>query len=227
MRELTILMPCLNEADSLESCIKKAKTFLSRNGIDGEVLIADNGSTDGSTTIALSNGARVVNVKEKGYGSALREGIRNSNGKYIIMGDSDDTYDFLNLESFYKYLKEDYDLVIGNRFNGGIEKGAMPFLNRYVGNPFLSFFGRILYPCKVGDFHCGLRGVNKERILKLDLKSNGMEFASEMIVLCLKNNYKIKEIDTTLSVGKRQRKPHLRPVRDSLRHIKILLKLRK
>lgn len=227
MKELTILMPCLNEEDSLESCIKKAKTFLKKNNIDGEVLIADNGSTDDSIKIARRNNARVINVIEKGYGNALRAGIKEANGKYVIMGDSDDTYDFLNLEIFYQKLKDGNDLVIGNRFKGGIEKGAMPVLNKYIGNPFLSFIGRKLYPCGVGDFHCGLRGINRERVLKLDLKSDGMEFASEMIIMCYKNNYKIEEIETTLSVSKRQRKPHLRPVRDSLRHINVLLKLRK
>lgn len=144
MKDLTILMPCLNEAESLQFCIDKARKFMDRNNINGEILIADNGSTDGSIKIALKNNARVINVKEKGYGSALISGIKNSKGKYIIMADSDNTYDFLNLEEFYNYLKEGYDLVIGNRFSGGIEKGAMPILNKYIGNPILSFIGKKL-----------------------------------------------------------------------------------
>lgn len=224
MKELTILMPCLNEDDSLELCIKKAQTFMKRNNINGEVLIADNGSTDSSIEIAKNNNARVINVSKKGYGSALINGIKNAKGKYIIMADSDNTYDLLNLEEFYKLLNDGNDLVIGNRFLGGIEKGAMPLLNKYIGNPLLSFIGKKLYPCGVNDFHCGLRGINKESILKLNLISDGMEFASEMIIKCYKNGYKIKEIPTTLSKGNRNRKPHLRPVRDSLRHLKILFK---
>jgi len=186
MKDLTILMPCLNEAESLQFCINKARKFMDRNNINGEILIADNGSTDGSIKIALKNNARVINVKEKGYGSALISGIKNSKGKYIIMADSDNTYDFLNLEEFYNYLKEGYDLVIGNRFSGGIEKGAMPILNKYIGNPILSFIGKKLYPCGVNDFHCGLRGINKETFLNLNLSSSGMEFASEMIIQCYK-----------------------------------------
>ena len=226
MKELTILMPCLNEEESLEACIIKAKTFLERNRINGEILIADNGSTDSSIEIALKNKARVINVKEKGYGSALREGTKEAKGKYIIMGDSDDTYDFLNLEKFYYNLQEGYDLVMGNRFSGKIEKGSMPILNKYIGNPFLSFVAKKLFPCGVNDFHCGLRGYNRERILKLNLESTGMEYASEMVVMCYKNDYKIKEIPTTLSKGKRTGKPHLRPIRDSIRHLKILFKLK-
>lgn len=222
MKDLTILMPCLNEEDSLELCIKKAQTFLIRNNINGEVLIADNGSTDNSIKIAKENNARVIVVKEKGYGNALMEGIKKSKGKYIIMADSDNTYNFLNLEEFYKYLKEGYDLVMGNRFLGGIEKGAMPFLNKYIGNPFLSFIAKKMYPCGVNDFHCGLRGINKERFLKLDFVSDGMEFASEMIIKCYKNDFAIKEIPTTLSKGNRKGKPHLRPIKDSFRHLKVI-----
>ena len=226
--DLTILMPCLNEVESLPYCIDKAKSFLERNKhIKGEILIADNGSTDGSIDVAKNNGARVINVVEKGYGSALINGIKNAKGKYIIMGDSDDTYDFLNLEKFYNKLVEGYDLVMGNRFLGGIEKGAMPLMNKYIGNPFLSFLAKKMFPCGVNDFHCGLRGFNKENILKLNINSPGMEFASEIVVLSYLNNYKITEIPTTLSVGKRTHKPHLRPFRDGLRHIKVLLKLKR
>lgn len=226
--DLTILMPCLNEIESLPFCIDKAQKFLDRNEhINGEILVADNGSEDGSIEIAIEKGARVINVEKKGYGNALINGIKNARGKYIIMGDSDDTYDFLNLEKFYKKLESGYDLVMGNRFAGGIEKGAMPFMNKYIGNPFLSFLAKKMFPCGINDFHCGLRGFNKEKIIKLNVSSLGMEFASEIVVLSYLNNYKITEIPTTLSVGKRTHKPHLRPFRDGLRHIKVLLKLKR
>ena len=189
--ELTILMPCLNEEETLEVCIKKAKKFLKKNKVSGEILIADNGSTDKSVSIALKNGARVINVKEKGYGSALIAGTKNAYGKYIIMGDSDDSYDFLNLEKFLDKLREGYDLVMGNRFAGGIEKGAMPFSHRYIGVPILSLIGRVFFHSKIYDFHCGLRGYNKKSILKLNLNCTGMEYASEMIVKSEINDLKI------------------------------------
>ena len=171
--ELTILMPCLNEEETLEKCIKKAKKFLKRSNINGEILIADNGSTDNSIEIAKRNKARVINVKTKGYGSALIAGTKEAYGKYVIMGDSDDSYDFLHLEAFVEKLREGYDLVMGNRFLGGIEDGAMPFSHRYIGNPFLSFLGRLFYKSKIGDFHCGLRGYNREKMLNLNLKCQG------------------------------------------------------
>lgn len=221
--ELTILMPCLNEEETLEKCIKKAKKFLERNNIKGEILIADNGSTDKSIAIAKKNKARVVNVETKGYGSALITGTKEAYGKYVIMGDSDDSYDFLNLESFVEKLREGYDLVIGNRFAGGIEKGAMPFLHKYIGNPVLSFLGRLFYNSKIKDFHCGLRGYNKERILDLNLKCEGMEYASEMIVKAELRNLKIAEVPTTLKKDGRSRKPHLRTFRDGFRHLKFLI----
>ena len=167
--ELSVLMPCLNEAETLEDCIHKAKTFLEKSGVVGEVLIADNGSTDGSIEIAKRCGARVEHVPVKGYGAALIGGCKAAKGKYVIMGDADDSYDFLNLMPFVEKLREGYELVMGNRFKGGIAKGAMPPLHRYLGNPVLSFIGRLFFPSDIGDFHCGLRGYEREAMLKLDL----------------------------------------------------------
>lgn len=221
--ELTILMSCLNEAETLETCIRKAKTFLDENNVDGEVLIADNGSTDGSQDIARKCGARVVDVPVRGYGAALIAGSKAALGEYVIMGDADDSYDFLHLMPFVEKLREGYDLVMGNRFKGGIEKGAMPPLHRYLGNPVLSFIGRLFYPSKIGDFHCGLRGYNRERILELNLQTTGMEYASEMVVKCTLNKYKMAEVPTTLSPDGRSGSPHLRSWSDGWRHLKFLL----
>ena len=176
--ELTILMPCLNEVETLASCIAKARGFLARSGIRGEVLVADNGSTDGSQTIAEAAGARVVHIAERGYGSALRSGIRAARGRYVIMGDSDDSYDFSDLGLFVEKLRQGYQLVMGNRFQGGIRPGAMPPLHRYLGNPVLTTIGRIFFRSPCGDFHCGLRGFERRAILALDLQASGMEFAS-------------------------------------------------
>lgn len=221
--ELTILMPCLNEAETLETCIKKAQTFLYENNVDGEILIADNGSTDGSIDIAQRNGARVVNVETKGYGAALIAGCNAALGKYVIMGDSDDSYDFLHLMPFVEKLREGYDLVMGNRFKGGIEKGAMPFSHRYIGNPVLSFIGRFFYSSKIGDFHCGLRGYNTARMRSIDLKTTGMEYASEMVVKSTLYGFKIAEVPTTLKKDGRSHAPHLHTWRDGWRHLKFLL----
>ena len=221
--ELTILMPCLNEALTLATCINKAKTFLETNNIDGEILIADNGSTDGSQNIAKELGARVVNIQEKGYGAALIGGCNNALGKYVIMGDSDDSYDFSNLMPFVEKLREGYDLVMGNRFKGGIEKGAMPPLHRYLGNPVLSFIGRVLYHSNIKDFHCGLRGYNKDSIQKLNLHTTGMEYASEMVVQATLHKLKICEVPTTLKKDGRDRPPHLRSWSDGWRHLTFLL----
>lgn len=223
--ELTILMPCLNEAETLAICIQKAKEFLNREKISGEILIADNGSSDGSQTIAEKYGAKVVNVPVRGYGAALREGIQQASGRYIIMGDADDSYNFKNLSAFLTKLRDGHQLVIGNRFKGGIEKGAMPFLNRYLGNPILSFIARIFFKSTIGDFHCGLRGFERDAILQLNLHTDGMEFASEMVVKATLNQLKITEVPTTLSPDGRNRKPHLRPWRDGWRHLKLLLLL--
>lgn len=221
--ELTILMPCLNEAETLAICIQKAKKFLSESGIDGEVLISDNGSTDGSQEIAESEGARVVHAPVRGYGGALITGCAEAKGKYVIMGDADDSYDFLHLMPFVEKLREGYDLVMGNRFAGGIEKGAMPWSHRYIGNPVLSFIGRTFFHSKIKDFHCGLRGYNRESMLALNLQTSGMEYASEMVVKAELNGLKIAEVPTTLKKDGRSRPPHLKSMRDGWRHLKFLL----
>ncbi len=221
--ELTILMPCLNEAETLETCIRKAQTYLEQSKVDGEVLIADNGSTDGSKEIALRCGARLVEVEEQGYGAALIGGCDAALGTYVIMGDADDSYDFLHLDPFLEKLREGYDLVMGNRFKGGIEKGAMPASHRYIGNPLLSFIGRLFYSCDIGDFHCGLRGYNTESMRALNLQTTGMEYASEMVVKASLYHLKITEVPTTLSRDGRSHPPHLRSFRDGWRHLKFLL----
>lgn len=221
--DLTILMPCLNEAETLAICIRKARDFLARSGIDGEVLIADNGSTDGSQAIAVVNGARVVTVAGKGYGSALLGGIRAARGRYVIMGDSDGSYDFSRLAPFVEKLRQGHALVIGNRFKGGIQPGAMPTLHRYLGNPVLTAIGRLFFRSPCGDFHCGLRGFDRQAILGLDLQASGMEFASEMVVKATLQGLSIAEVPTTLSPDGRSRPPHLRSWRDGWRHLRFLL----
>ncbi|MEM7195708.1 MAG: glycosyltransferase [Pseudomonadota bacterium] len=221
--ELTILMPCLNEAETLATCIQKAQKYLRESGVSGEVLIADNGSDDGSQDIALENGARVEPIAAKGYGNALIGGIQAARGKYVIMADADDSYDFYNLGPFVEGLRKGHDLVMGNRFKGGIAPGAMPPLHRYLGNPVLSFLGRLFFSIKTGDFHCGLRGFNRQKVLDLNLVSGGMEFASEMVVKASLNDYDIVEVPTTLSPDGRSRPPHLRSWRDGWRHLKFLL----
>jgi len=221
--ELTILMPCLNEAETIEVCVRKAMGFLQRYGVAGEVLIADNGSTDGSQAMAEALGARVVAVPEKGYGAALIGGINAARGRYVIMGDADDSYDFENLEGMVEGLRGGADLVMGNRFKGGIGPGAMPPLHRYLGNPVLSFLGRLFYSIPIGDFHCGLRGFSRQSILDLRLQSPGMEFASEMVVKASLNNLNIIETPTTLKKDGRSRPPHLRSWRDGWRHLRFLL----
>lgn len=223
--ELTILMPCLNEAETLAACIDQARGFLTRERISGEILIADNGSTDGSTGIAETHGARVVHVPVKGYGAALMGGIRASRSNFVIMGDSDCSYDFDHLEPFVERLRAGYDLVMGNRFLGGIHRGAMPFLHKYLGNPVLSFLGRLFFAVPVGDFHCGLRGVRRDRILALGLRARGMEYASEMVVRAVLGGLAIAEVPTTLSADGRSRSPHLRTWRDGWRHLRFLLML--
>ena len=221
--KLTILMPCLNEAETLETCIKKAMSWIQRSGVDAEVLIADNGSTDGSQEIARSMGARVVDVPERGYGSALYYGSKAALGDYIIMGDSDDSYDFSELDGFVAKLDEGYDLVMGNRFLGGIEPGAMPWKNRYIGNPVLTWVGRVLFRCPAKDFHCGIRGYTREAFERMDLRTTGMEFASEMVIKATVLEMKVSEVPTTLSKDGRSRPPHLRPWRDGWRHLRFML----
>jgi glycosyltransferase involved in cell wall biosynthesis len=221
--ELTILMPCLNEALTVQTCIQKARGFLQKRDIVGEILIADNGSTDGSQTLASAAGARVVEVKNKGYGAALIGGIEAAKGRFVIMADADDSYDFSNLDAFVDQLRRGFKLVIGNRFKGGIMPGAMPLLNRYLGNPALSFIGRTLFSSSVGDFHCGMRGFERQAILDLDLRASGMEFASEMVVKASLAHLSITEVPTTLSQDGRQRSPHLKPWRDGWRHLRFML----
>ncbi len=221
--ELSIVMPCLDEAETLGVCIDKAKSFLWRTGIAGEVVIADNGSTDGSQAIARAREARVVDVESRGYGAALIAGIRAARGRFVIMGDSDNSYDFANLDLFVDKLRAGYDVVMGNRFRGGIAASAMPKLHRYLGNPVLSFVGRLFFRSPIGDFHCGLRGFSREAILALNLDAPGMEFASEMVVKATLAELKIAEVPTTLQQDGRSRPPHLRSWRDGWRHLKLLL----
>ena len=221
--ELTILMPCLNEAETVATCVRKARGFLDRTGIKGEVLVADNGSSDGSPELARAAGARVVSIAQTGYGCALLGGIRAAHGRFVIMADADDSYDFSQLDSFVSNLRAGNSLVMGHRFRGGIRPGAMPALHRYVGNPVLSFAGRLFFSSRIGDFHCGLRGVDRAEVLKLGLSAPGMEFASEMIVKATLAGWRIAEVPTVLSPAGRSRPPHLRSWRDGWRHLRFLL----
>ena len=223
--ELSIVMPCLNEARTLGITIDKAMDFLKKCGIRGEVVVSDNGSTDGSTEIAISKGARLVTAETKGYGSALMKGIGAARGRYVIMGDSDDSYDFSDLMPFIEKLRDGFELVMGNRMTGGIQAGAMPFLHRYLGNPVLSGIGRLFFKTPIGDFHCGLRGFRRESILSLGLASPGMEFASEMVVKASLFKLRITEVPTKLYPDGRDRRPHLRTWRDGWRHLRLLLVL--
>ena len=223
--KLTILMPCLNEAETLAVCITKANKWIESSGLtsESEVLVADNGSTDGSQSIAEALGARVVNVDAKGYGNALYFGSIAAKGQFIIMGDSDDSYDFGSLGVFLEKLLQGYDLVMGNRFLGGIAPGAMPWKNRYIGNPILTWIGRLLFSCPANDFHCGLRGYSKDAFFRMDLRTTGMEFASEMVIKANLFGMKIAEVPTTLQKDGRSRPPHLRPWRDGWRHLRFML----
>ncbi|MFN4210684.1 MAG: glycosyltransferase family 2 protein [Devosia sp.] len=221
--ELTILMPCLNEAETLATCIRKARGFFDRTGIAGEIVIADNGSTDGSRQIAEGLGARVVPVDQRGYGAALAGGIEAARGRFVIMGDADDSYDFANLDAFVAQLRDGADLVMGNRFAGGIAPGAMPWHHRYIGNPVLSSVGRLFFRTPIGDFHCGLRGFSRAAVLGLNLRTTGMEFASEMVVKATLAHLDLREVPTTLAKDGRSRPPHLRSFRDGWRHLRFLL----
>lgn len=216
-------MPCLNEAETLARCIRKARGFLDRTGIAGEVLVADNGSTDGSQAIAEAEGARVVHVPVRGYGAALFAGSMDARGRYVIMGDSDDSYDFSRLDGFVEKLREGWELVMGNRFRGGIRPGAMPWKNRHIGNPALTGIGRLLFRCPAGDFHCGLRGYHRDAFLRMDLRTTGMEFASEMVIKATVMGMRVTEVPTTLDPDGRSRPPHLRPWRDGWRHLRFML----
>ncbi len=221
--ELSIVLPCLNEELTVGNCVAQARSFLEHSGIIGEVIVADNGSTDRSVKIAEGNGARVVHVKNKGYGSALKGGFESARGRYIIMADADESYDLVNLMPFVEKLREGYDLVMGNRFKGGIRKGAMPWHHRYIGNPILSFTGQLFFRTPAKDFHCGIRGFTKEAVKKMNLQTTGMEFASEIVVKASILGMKVTEVPTTLSPDKRDRPPHLRSFRDGWRHLRFLL----
>ncbi len=221
--ELTVVLPCLNEAETLAVCIRKAKASIESLGIDGEVVVADNGSTDGSQDIARAEGARVVDVPIRGYGAALMAGITDARGTFVIMADADDSYDLSALGPFVEALRGGADLVMGNRFAGGIEPGAMPALHRYLGNPVLTAIGRIMFRSPVRDFHCGIRGFRRDAIIGLDLRTTGMEFASEMVVKATLQKLAIVEVPTTLSPDGRSRPPHLRTWRDGWRHLRFLL----
>lgn len=221
--ELSIVMPCLNEAETLGTCIQKAQKYLAASGISGEIVVGDNGSTDGSQKLATELGARVVNVQERGYGAALRGAMLAANGRHFIMADSDDSYDFEKLDGFVQKLREGYDFVMGNRFQGGIASGAMPWKNRYIGTPILSAIGRRLFRAKAGDFNCGIRGLSRAAFERMDLRTTGMEFASEMVVKASLLDLKVAEVPTTLSPDGRSRPPHLRPWRDGWRHLRFLL----
>jgi glycosyltransferase involved in cell wall biosynthesis len=221
--ELTILMPCLNEARTLPACIGKAKAFVDRSGINAEILVSDNGSSDGSQELASRHGARIVHASDRGYGAALIAGIQSAKGQFVVMADADDSYDFSQLDAFVAALRGGADLVVGNRFKGGISPGAMPPLHRYLGNPVLSWLGRIFFSAEIKDFHCGLRGFSRAAILRLGLVSPGMEFATEMVAKAALAGYTIKEVPTTLRPDGRDRPPHLQTWRDGWRHLLFML----
>jgi glycosyltransferase involved in cell wall biosynthesis len=221
--ELTVLMPCLNEARTVAVCIDKARACIERLGVDAEIVVADNGSTDDSRVLAEAAGARVVDVTVRGYGAALREGIVQARGRYVVMADADDSYDFSRLDDFLAALRGGADLVIGNRFLGGIRPGAMPWKNRYIGTPVLSALGRLFFNCPVGDFNCGLRGLSKSAFARLSLQTTGMEFASEMVIKATLMEMRVVEVPTVLSKDGRNRAPHLRPWRDGWRHLRFML----
>jgi Glycosyl transferase family 2 len=221
--ELSIVLPCLNEAETVGVCVAKAVHWLQESGVAGEVIVADNGSTDNSPELASAAGARVVTVRRKGYGNALLRGIRAARSTYVLMADADDSYDLENLSPFLEQLRAGSDLVMGNRFAGGIEPGAMPWLHRRVGNPVLSGIGRLFYRTPVRDFHCGIRAFRKDAIVDLGLRAGGMEFASEMIVKASLADLRITEVPTTLRPDGRSRAPHLRSFRDGWRHLRFLL----
>jgi glycosyltransferase involved in cell wall biosynthesis len=224
--DLTILMPCLNEAETLARCIEKAKLGIQKSGVRGEILIADNGSTDGSQAIAEKSGVRVVNVKAKGYGAALIGGVRAAAGEWILMGDADYSYDFSDINGFVKKFQEGFELIMGCRLpvgGGTISPGAMPWKNRWIGNPILSFIGRLFFKCPAHDFHAGLRGFTKTAFEKMDLQTTGMEFASEMVIKSTLKGLKISEVPITLHKDGRSRPPHLKPWRDGWRHLRFML----
>ncbi|HEV2891473.1 MAG TPA: glycosyltransferase family 2 protein [Frankiaceae bacterium] len=221
--EVTVLMPCLNEAETVAECVRIALLGLERAGATGEVVVADNGSTDGSQALAERAGARVVPVADKGYGAALLGGIAAARGRYVVMADADLSYDFGEIAPIVERLRGGDHLVMGNRFKGGIAKDAMPALHRYLGNPVLSFLGRVFFRSPVRDFHCGMRGFDRDAILALDLRTTGMEFASEMVVKATLHGLRTSEVPVTLRPDGRTRAPHLRSWRDGWRHLRFLL----
>lgn len=222
--ELTILMPCLNEEQTITACIQKAQRFLKKENIQGEVLVADNGSCDRSSLLAHAAGARLIHAPVRGYGAAILAGIQQAYGQYVIMGDADDSYDFTALAPFITHLRSGYHLVMGNRFAGNIKPGAMPFLNQYVGNPLLSFLGKYFFKTTINDFHCGLRGFHRETIQQLALTAQGMEFASEMIVKAALYQLKMTEVPIVLFKDGRNGPSHLAKWRDGYRHLRVLLR---
>ncbi|HQF39827.1 MAG TPA: glycosyltransferase family 2 protein [Opitutaceae bacterium] len=221
--EISIVLPCLNEALTLASCLREISAALSANGIDGEIVVADNGSTDGSPAIATAHGARLVSVTARGYGNALRGGIAAARGRYVLMGDADGSYDFSHLPRFLDRLRAGVDLVMGNRFAGGIRPGAMPWKNRYIGNPALSLIGRVLFRTGIRDFHCGLRAFSVEAYRRMDLRTTGMELASEMVIKAKLLGLRLEEVPTVLRPDGRDRPPHLRPWSDGWRHLRFML----
>lgn len=223
--ELSVVMPCLNEAETVATCVRKALAFFERAGVAGEVIVADNGSTDGSRHHAATAGATVVEVADRGYGSAVMGGVHAAKGVYVVMGDADDSYDFSSLDEVLAGLRAGNDLVMGNRFAGGIMPGAMPWLHRYLGNPVLSFIGRLFFGGARLDFHCGLRGFRRSTFLAWNLHTPGMEFASEMVVKALLAGSRIADVPVTLHPDGRTRRPHLRTWRDGWRHLRFLLLL--
>lgn len=223
--EVSVVMPCLNEVSTLRICIEKAWACLNANGIRGEVVVADNGSTDGSAIVAKQVGARVVHAKEKGYGNALRAGFEAASGKYLIMGDADDSYDFTNLMPFIDALRRGSDVVVGARFKGGIAPGAMPWHHKYIGNPLLTATMNLFFRTGISDAHCGLRALTRDAYERMELRTTGMEFASEMLVKASAGGMKMTEVPTTLSPDGRSRPPHLRSFRDGWRHLRFLMTL--
>jgi glycosyltransferase involved in cell wall biosynthesis len=220
---LSIILPCLNEEKTIGICIQKILGFLDKFGVNGEIIVVDNGSIDNSIEIAKSLGARVVEISKKGYGNALRGGFAAAQGKYIVMADSDDSYDLENLMPFLEKLYDGYDLVMGNRFKGGIMAGAMPWHHRYIGNPILSFIGKMFFRIPINDFHCGLRAFTKEAIDCMNLQSTGMELASEIVIKASFLKMKMCEVPTRLFPDGRDRPPHLRSFHDGWRHLRFML----
>jgi glycosyltransferase involved in cell wall biosynthesis len=221
--EVSVVIPCLDEAETVGDCVEAAKAGIASCGVVGEVIVADNGSSDGSRAVANQHGATVVAVSRRGYGSALRGGIDAARGRFIVMGDADASYDLSSITPFVRALREGNDLVLGNRFKGGIEKGAMPWLNRWIGNPLLSWMGRLFFRTSVGDFHCGLRAFTKDAYARMNLRTTGMEFASEMVAKSARYGLQIAEVPTRLHVDRRGRRPHLRPWQDGWRHVRFML----